>query len=68
MSASCHLADKPTASELVRSPFNMSADHTLTMVLAPAVGVMQQRIGPSSPPDRHHQRIGDELLIRDSPD
>jgi putative transposase len=27
-----------------------------------AVGVMQQRIGPAASPDRHHQRIGDELV------
>ena len=33
----------------------------LAGVLATAVGVMQQRIGLASPPDRHHQSIGDEL-------
>ena len=29
--------------------------------LAAAVGVMEQRIGLASPPDRHHQGIGNEL-------
>jgi hypothetical protein len=30
-------------------------------VLAATIGVMDERIGLSSPPDRHHQGIGDEL-------
>jgi hypothetical protein len=29
--------------------------------LAAAIGMMQQLSGPAAPPDRHHQRIGDEL-------
>jgi len=33
----------------------------LAGVLAAAIGVMQQRIGLASAPDRHDQRIGDEL-------
>ena len=33
----------------------------LAGVLAAAIGVMQQRIGFASSPDRHHQSIGDEL-------
>src|SRR5438067_13512783 len=30
-------------------------------VLTAAIGVMQQRVGLASSPDRHHQGIGDEL-------
>ena len=33
----------------------------LTRILAPAIGVMQDRVRRASPPDRHHERIGDEL-------
>jgi hypothetical protein len=33
----------------------------LATVLAAAVGVVHQRIGLAAPPDRHHQRIRDEL-------
>ncbi len=33
----------------------------LTGILAPAIGVMQDRVRRAPPPDRHHERIGDEL-------
>ena len=33
----------------------------LTGVLAPSIGVMQDRLRLAAPPDRHHQGIGDEL-------
>jgi len=33
----------------------------LAGVLAAAIGVVQQRVGLAPSPDRHHQRIGDEL-------
>ena len=33
----------------------------LTGVLAPSIGVMQHGVGRAPPPDRHHQRIGDQL-------
>jgi hypothetical protein len=33
----------------------------LAGVLAAAVGVMQERVGFAPAPDRHHQRVGDEL-------
>jgi hypothetical protein len=33
----------------------------LACVLAAAIRMMQQSIGLASPPDRHQQRIGDEL-------
>ena len=36
----------------------------LAAVLAAAIGVVQQRIGLASSPDRHHQGIGDELRRR----
>ena len=33
----------------------------LTGVLAPPIGVMQHGVGLASPPDRHHECIGDQL-------
>src|SRR5439155_21932871 len=39
----------------------------LAGVLAATVGMMQQRIGFTPSPDRHHQGIGDELRCHRSP-
>ena len=33
----------------------------LTRILAASIGVMQHRVGCAPPPDRHHERIGDQL-------
>jgi hypothetical protein len=38
---------------MLRRPFEST--------LAAAIGVMQQRIRLTAPPERHQQRIGDEL-------
>jgi hypothetical protein len=49
------------AERLIEQVTPHQALELLAGVLASAIGVMQERIGLASPPDRHHQPVGDEV-------